>query len=96
LYLDWLYDVQSTELVSNVAQEPSDRRMLLSYNLELAARPVSALTVALGASTTHPALKPDSTYYTPFFNRYTTVYLDLRLSVADLVSALTPAEETSK
>jgi len=94
LYLDWLYPVQSDDAVSNVPLDPTNRRVLMSTHIEVATKPISSLTVALGASTVNPALQPDSTYYTPFFNRYTTVYLDLRLSIADLVSVLTPAEET--
>jgi hypothetical protein len=46
------------------------------------------LEVGLGYETVSPQLAPDSTYYNPFYNRYTTLYLDLRLEVDGLVAQI--------
>jgi hypothetical protein len=71
----------------------SDVRYATMYNLEIAATPMPALTIAIGADTYNAQLAPDSTYEKPFFNRYTAIYLDLRLDFAGLVSQLTSSEE---
>ena len=38
---------------------------------------VRGLDLRIGMSTAGPQLAPDSSYYNPFYNRYTAVYLDL-------------------
>ena len=68
-------------------------RYIMLYGLELAAKPNPALTVAIGADTANGQLAPDSSYQKPFFNRYTAIYLDLRLDFAGLTSQLTSSEE---
>jgi hypothetical protein len=96
VYTDYLYSAASDDRVSHVAQEPNDARYGLIYGLEVAAKPLPWLEFGLGASTIHPQQKPDSSYYTPLFNRYTTVYLDLRIYPAGLMpgkSASGPLKE---
>jgi hypothetical protein len=75
------YDLYQVEAPTNI-------RYMIAYSLEIHSTPVKPLTIALGAETVNPQLAPDSTYETPFFNRYTAVYLDLRLDIAGLVSKL--------
>ena len=65
-------------------QTPTDTRELVGYDLEVAVSPLDAVQIAVGASTFNPQLAPDSTYYAPFFNQYTTFFVDLRLSVAQI------------
>jgi len=73
--------------------EDVNTRYTMLYGLELAARPNPAVTVAMGANTANGQLAPDSSYQKPFFNRYTAIYLDLRLDFAGLTSQLTSNEE---
>lgn len=73
--------------------EDANVRYMMLYGLELAAQPNPALTVAIGADTANGQLAPDSSYQKPFFNRYTAIYLDLRLDFAGLTSQLTSSEE---
>ncbi|MCC6746666.1 MAG: hypothetical protein IT371_03345 [Deltaproteobacteria bacterium] len=46
---------------------------------------MSWLSLSLGASTYHPQLAPDSSYYTPFFNRHTTFYFDMTIPIDGFV-----------
>jgi hypothetical protein len=57
---------------------------VVDYTIEL----TQYLALSVGASTLWPQLAPDSTYRTPLFNRYTTVYLDLSLDIERLVAAV--------
>lgn len=59
-------------------------RYFFSYDLEATVTPWRPLVVGLGASTFNEQLAPDSTFRAPVFNRFTQVYLDLRLDVAEL------------
>jgi hypothetical protein len=82
---DWLYDAAATDpLVSHVPQEPQDRRYLMVYEAELTGRPWAPLTLAAGASTVSPQLRPDSSPEAPVVNRYTTVYFDVRFDFGEL------------
>lgn len=88
--IDDLYGGAQDERVSFVAQEPTDQRHSIAYNLGLSYSPMPSLSLGLGASTANAQLAPDSSYRTPFFNRNTTFYLDVGLDVAGLVSQVTP------
>jgi len=44
------------------------------------------LGLAVGLSTYHPQLTPESDYYAPFFNRYAQFYFDVKLPVDKFVS----------
>lgn len=85
---DTLYDAVQSDQVSLVPQTPQDQRFLLSTDISMTFTPMKSLGITLGANTTNPQLAPDSSFRTPFFNRYTVVYLDLSLNIAGLVSQI--------
>lgn len=58
------------------------------YIFELGLEITDYLSVAIGTSTFSPQLRPNSTYETPFFNRYTNVYVDLTLGLERMVAAI--------
>ena len=89
LLTSFLYDAVDDPTVSFTPQASTDTRTALVYDLGVTVTPLSYLSVSLGATTYNPQLAPDSTNYAPFFNRYTALYLDLRLDVADLVATAT-------
>ncbi len=89
IIVSWLHDDVEDERVSNVTLEPTDERYALAADLGVSATWWKPLEVRLGASTINPQLRPDGGRYAPFFNRFTTLYLDLRLDVAALVQDLT-------
>ncbi|MEM9195351.1 MAG: hypothetical protein AAGF12_39640 [Myxococcota bacterium] len=74
--------------VSYEASDNTDVRFRSSFGIEVAVMPSSLLQLALGYETTSPQLAPDSTYYNPIYNRFSTVYFDLRLQVEGLVDAI--------
>ena len=85
----YLYGGISDPLVDFTPQAPTNTRHALVYEFGLTAAPLSYLSVGFGATTYNPQQKPDSSNYAPFINRYTALYLDLRLDVADLVATAT-------
>ncbi len=86
---DYLYDLPATDArVSTVPQEPEDRRFLVATDLALVLKPMKSLGIRIGAETVNPQLAPDSSTYTPFINRYTSLYFDLSLDVAGLVTQI--------
>jgi hypothetical protein len=86
--VSWLYDDVDDERVNFQQLEPQDERYALIADVGLTWVPAGPLAVTFGASTFNPQLAPDGSRYTPFFNRFTTLYLDLRVDVAALVSEL--------
>lgn len=92
LVSSYLYPLEGDDSrISTQTVTGTDERHTMVYEFELWTKPMESLGVAVGASTVNPQLAPDSTYQQPFFNRYTTFYVDLRLDVAGLVSQLTPS-----
>jgi hypothetical protein len=92
--IDWLYSASfDAPDISLDNDKPSDQRWASSFYFEVTFTPIKALEVGVGYETISPQLAPDSTYYNPFFNRYSTLYLDLRVEVDGLVSMLTGEEE---
>ncbi len=89
IIVSWLHDDVDDERVSHVELEPANERYALAADLGFSARWWKPLEVRLGASTFNPQLQSDGDRYAPFFNRFTTLYLDLRLDVAALVQDLT-------
>ena len=69
------------ERVSVIPQEPTNRRHAMSYGLEVDLQPKQWLILALALNTFNPQLAPDSTYYRPFLNRFSTLSLDLRFTL---------------
>ncbi len=87
--IDWLYSIDNDDpRVSYQPQEPADQRFLSIFEVEAFINPMDSLEIGLGYSTVNPQLAPDSTYYNPFYNRYTRIYLDLRLRVDGLISQI--------
>ncbi len=87
----FLYDLEhKDERISYEPQKSSEIRYLMRYTGEIYYIPkkLRPLTVALGFLTENPQLRRDSSYETPFFNRYTAIFLDLRLNIAGLSSRL--------
>jgi hypothetical protein len=90
LWIDWLYPIDTGDpRISAQTIEPQDRRYASVWEVEVLFSPMPALKIGVGTSTLGPQLAPDSSYYNPFYNRYTTVFVDLHLDVAGLVSQIT-------
>jgi len=89
IYVSWVHDNIDDERVSYTELEPMNERYALASDLGFSARWWKPLEVRLGASTFNPQLQPNGDRFAPFFNRFTTLYLDLRLDVAALVQNLT-------
>lgn len=80
---DLLYDMSAGNSRAGAAVFAGDganHRELMVYGLSAEFRPHKALTVAVGAETANPQLKPNSTYRAPFFNRFTTLFVDLQVA----------------
>ena len=89
LWIDWLYPLDIDDpRISAQTLEPQDRRYASVWEVEVLFEPLPALKIGVGTSTLGPQLAPDSSYYNPFYNRYTTVFVDLHLDVAGLISQL--------
>lgn len=86
--VSWLYDDVEDDRVSLVTIPPTDNRYALVGDIGLSFHPWKPLDIGLGATTVNPQLTPDGHHYAPFFNRFTALYLDLRLDVAALIADL--------
>jgi hypothetical protein len=87
--IDWLYALDGDDPRMSLETEPNtDQRSRSAFSAELTFTPMPALQIGVGYETVSPQLAPDSTYYNPFYNRYSTLYLDLRLQVEGLVDQL--------
>jgi hypothetical protein len=87
--VSWLYPIEGEDpRITYEPEENTDERYGSAFYVELAVMPWDPLEIGLGYSTVSPQLQPDSTYFNPFYNRYTTVYLDLRLDIGALVQVI--------
>jgi hypothetical protein len=87
--IDWLYTFEDDDpRVSYQPQESTNQRYLSVFEVEAFFNPIDSLEIGVGYSTVNPQLAPDSTYYNPFYNRYSRVYIDLRLRIDGLVSQI--------
>lgn len=77
----------------SVYSSEESKRYGMLYTAELEAKPWAPLGIALGFETANPQLNQRSQLEAPFVNRYTALFLDLRLDVAGLVSELKGSEE---
>ena len=85
----FLYDIEYEDpRISHEAQHSENVRYQMMYQGEIYGRIGKAWTLALGFLTKNDQLAGDATYEAPFFNRYTAVYLDVRLNAAGLASQL--------
>ena len=91
--VDWLYPIESDDpRVSFGVDSPTDQRHASAFGFEVTFVPLPAMELGVGYETISPQLAPDSTYFNPFYNRYSTIYLDLRLEIDGLVAQLTGEE----
>jgi hypothetical protein len=90
----FLYDLEdiNDDRISYEPQETDQRRYNMLYIIELYARPMPSLEIGLGVETANPALSQDSPYETPYINRYTAIYLDLRLGIEGLITQIMSAK----
>ncbi|RME26609.1 MAG: hypothetical protein D6806_05935 [Deltaproteobacteria bacterium] len=87
--IDWLHDASGGEgEISYVPQEPQNQRYYSFFEIDLFFDPFEFLEVGVTLLTYAPQLAPDSSYYNPFFNRYSTVSVDLIFRVDGLVALL--------
>jgi hypothetical protein len=85
----FLYELEyRDERVSYQPQTPTDVRYIVYYTGELYSRPIRALVIALGFVTENFQLTESSSYEKPFFNKYTAIFLDLRLYPAGLAAQI--------
>ena len=90
LWIDWLYPIDKDDpRISAETIEPQDQRYASVWEVEVLFSPIKPLKIGVGTSTLGPQLAPDSSYYNPFYNRYTTIFVDLHLDVAGLISQIT-------
>lgn len=81
-----LYDGLDDERVSLTTIAPTDNRYAFVGDLGFSFHPWKPLDIGIGATSVNPQLSPDGQRYAPFINRFTALYLDLRLDVAALVA----------
>ncbi len=86
--IDWLHELEENTSVTYQPVDDADRRYLTFMEFSVNFRPLSMLEVGIGYSALHPQLAPDSTQYTPFFNRYSALFVDLKLHAEALVSSV--------
>jgi hypothetical protein len=86
---DFLYDLEPREDISHVPVRDTSTRHRTFFGVEATFTPFDALEIGFGAETLGPQLDSSSNYYFPLFNRYTALYLDLRLKIEGLVDAIT-------
>ena len=81
------YDLQESSNNSN-------HQGLMQYVFEIGYDVLPFMSVGLGANTYNPMLAPNSEYYAPFFNRYTTLYLDFVIYPEVIVTNLAKGRKT--
>ncbi|MBI5500350.1 MAG: hypothetical protein HY907_08910 [Deltaproteobacteria bacterium] len=85
--VSWLYDIEADDpRLSNQAEADIDARYSSAFDVELTFVPWEPFEIGVGYATLSPQLAPDSTYYNPFYNRYSTVFVDIRLMVDGLIN----------
>ncbi len=86
--IDWIFDLDDNAAVSYQPVDDAGSRHLTFLELALSFRPLDMLEIGIGYSALHPQLAPDSTRYTPFFNRYSVLFVDLKLHADAVVSSI--------
>lgn len=79
-----LYDSVGTDMVNYTPQKPTNERFVISALMEVSYQLTDELQIAFNTWAFNPQLAPDSTYYFPFFNRFTALGLELRFSPTSL------------
>ena len=84
--VSWLYDIDKDDpRVTFQPEDDIDARYSSAFDVELTFVPWAPFEIGVGYVTLSPQLAPDSTYYNPFYNRYSTLYLDIRFLVDGLI-----------
>lgn len=89
--IDWLYDLPgelSSDVpeISHVTVPDQGRQFLTFFELTVSFQPLEELEIGVGYTALHPQLRPDSSYYVPFFNRYSAFFVDLKLHAEAVVT----------
>ena len=75
------------------SSDNTDHRGSMSYAIEVGYDAFDYLSFALGVSTVNSQLRDDGDYWAPFFNRYSSIYFDVALSVDGLVQTIMGDDE---
>lgn len=75
------------------SSDNTNHRGAMSYAIEIGYDAFDYLSFAVGVSTINSQLRDDGEYWAPFFNRYTSIYFDVALSVDGLVQTITGDDE---
>lgn len=70
------------------SDDNTDHRGAMTYMVEVGYDVLDWMTVALGASTVTEQLADDGSLRAPFFNRFTSMYLDLSFAIDGIVTAI--------
>ncbi len=84
--VQYLYPAAQDDRVNFTPQEPTDARHFNFFLAEATFTYKKAVSLGLGVSTVNPQLRPDSTRYPYALNRYSQLYLDLRVHPAGVVA----------
>lgn len=102
VYNTWAYDVPDAEVRSStgdvlVERSTDDTRLraLNRFTLDVTYDFTKFFGVSVGTDTYTGQLADDATYRNPFFNRFTNFYVDLNLTVDELVKAVSPSATAS-
>jgi len=93
VYVGFLYPLSSQSSVSYAVADPVNERYVDVYSIGVNFMPTRYLVLSVGSSTANQPRKPDQSLREPIFNRYTQLFVDLRLSTAGLLDQLTQADE---
>lgn len=89
--MQFLYAIQADDpRVSYVPQAPTEDRQTIEFEGNVRFRPMKSLELALGVSSLAPIQSPDSSLYTPFINRYTMGFVEVRVLIDGLVAQIVP------
>jgi hypothetical protein len=75
------------------SSDNTDHRGAMSYGIEIGYDAFDYLSFAVGVSTVNSQLREDGDYWAPFFNRYSSIYFDVALSVDALVQEIQGSDE---
>jgi hypothetical protein len=70
------------------SSDNTDHRGAMSYGIEIGYDAWDFMSFAIGASTVNAQLMDDGSYRAPFFNRFSSIYFDIALSVDGLVQTI--------
>ena len=94
----FLYPRTSTDSRISDTPMPDTRvRYEMRYTGELGYQPIPFMTLALGFLTENEQLAQNAAYESPFFNRYTTIFFDIRVDIEALANrSLRPKRRDKK